>query len=108
MPRSSSNTLTPFELLTLVAVVWRCGEEIFRDRQVLFFIDNTATLSAAVRGCATNPHLTTLSNTLHLSLACLKCQPWFEWVPLNANPADIPSRGCGKDEQSLYDSHEIQ
>ena len=100
--------INALELLALVAVVWTCGVEIFRDRQVLFFIDNTAALSAAVRGCAKSPHLAALSNTLHLSLACLKCQPWFEWVPSNANPADIPSRGCGEDEQAFYDSHDIQ
>ena len=100
--------INALELLALVAVVWTCGEQILRDRQVLFFIDNTAALSAAVRGCAKSPHLSALSNTLHLSLACLKCQPWYEWVPSDANPADIPSRGCGQEEQAFYDSHDIR
>jgi hypothetical protein len=99
--------INALELLALVAVVWTCGEQIFRDRQVLFFIDNTAALSAAVNGCAKSPHLAALSNTLHLSLAYLKCQPWFEWVPSDANPADIPSRGCGEDEQTFYERHGI-
>jgi hypothetical protein len=98
--------INALELLALVAVVWRCGEQIFRDRQVLFFIDNTAALSTAVSGCAKSPHLTELSNTLPLSLACLKCQPWFEWVPSDANPADISSRGCGEEEQVFYDLHD--
>ena len=86
--------INALELLALVVVVWTCGEEIFRDRQVLFFIDNTDTLSSSV--------------LVHLSLICLKCQSWFEWVPSNTNPADIPSRGCGKDDQVFYDSHDIQ
>ena len=99
--------INALELLALVAVVWTCGEQIFKDRQVLFFIDNTAALSTAVSGCVKSPHLAALSNTLHLSLACLKCQSWFEWVPSDANPADIPSRGCGEDEQVFYDRHGI-
>ena len=99
--------INALELLALVAAVWTCGEQIFRDRQVSHFSDNTAALSAAVSGCAKSPHLATLSNTLHSSLACLQCQPWSEWVPSDANPADIPSRRCGEDEQAFYDRHGI-
>ena len=82
-----------------------CGEQIFRDRQVLFFIDNTDALSTTVNGCSKSPHLTGLSNTLHLSMTYLKCQSRFEWVPSDANPVDIPSRGCGEDEQIFYEHH---
>ena len=61
--------MNALELLALVAAVWTCGEQIFRDRQVSLFIVNTAALSAAVSGCAKSPHLAALSNTLHSSLA---------------------------------------
>ena len=40
--------INALELLALVAAVWTCGEQIFRDRQVSHFSDNTAALSAAV------------------------------------------------------------
>ncbi len=40
--------INALERLVLVTVVWTCGKQIFRDRQVLFFIDNTAVLSVAV------------------------------------------------------------
>ena len=95
------------ELLALVTAVWTSGEQIFRDRQVSLFSDNTAALSVAVSGCVKSPHLPTLSNTLHSSLTCLQCQPWSEWVPSDVNPADIPSRGCGEDERAFYDRHGI-
>ncbi len=81
--------INALELLALAAAVWTCGEQIFRDRQVSLFSDNTAALSMAVSGCAKSPHLAALSNTLHSSLACLQCQSWSEWVPSDANPADI-------------------
>ena len=55
--------INALELLALVAVVWTCGEQIFRDRQVLLFIDNTAALSAAASGCAKSPHLATIEHT---------------------------------------------
>ncbi len=42
--------INALELFALVAVVWTCGEKIFKDRQVLFFIDNTAALSVVVTG----------------------------------------------------------
>jgi hypothetical protein len=93
--------INALELLALVVVVWTCGEEIFRDRQVLFFIDNTAALSVAVRGCAKSPHLAALSKTLHLSLVCLKRAICERVTDLNrllnrhprVNPLLVPPRG---------------
>ena len=62
---------------------------------VLFFCDSTTVMSMTAHGCARDPHLATLSNTMHLSVARLRCQAWFEWVPSDANPDDIPSRPQG-------------
>ena len=36
-----------------------------------------------------------MANALHLDFSLLQCQPWFEWVPSKANPADVPSRQEG-------------
>ena len=36
--------------------------------------------------------LSAIAHALHLQFARLSCRPWFEWVPSEANPADIPSR----------------
>jgi hypothetical protein len=89
---SHVNTL---ELLEIVAVVWTFGPAFFCDQQVLFFCDSTTVMSMTAHGCARDPHLATLSNTMHLSVARLRCQAWFEWVPSDANPDDIPSRPQG-------------
>ena len=86
----------------LIAAVWTVGSSMLQDREVLFFCDNTAAMSAAVHGYARSPNLAPLSNALHLALASLRCTTWFEWVPSDANCADIPSRPQGQAEREFY------
>jgi hypothetical protein len=62
------------------------------NRQVLFFVDNTACRTAYVHGYVRSPHMTALSNTLHLALTHLKCHVWWEYVSSQTNGADFPSR----------------
>ena len=66
--------------------------DMFRDREVLFFVDNQTALKVAVNGYARHPDLAGLSNAIHLALASLSARAHFEWVPGKANPADLPSR----------------
>ena len=98
-PRTHINAL---ELLAITAAVWTIGPAMLQDREVLFFCDNTAAMSAAVHGYARSPNLAPLSNALHLALASLRCTTWFEWVPSDANCADIPSRPQGQAEREFY------
>jgi len=96
------------ELLAIVAAVWTMGPDMLRGRDVVFFCDNTSAMSAAVHGYARTPHMAALSNTLHLALASLRVNAWFEWVPSAANCADIPSRPRGMAEESFYQKHKIK
>ena len=50
--------------------------------------------------------MSAMANALHLEFARLQCRPWFEWVPSEANPADIPSRQEG--HHPLYDDIEAR
>jgi hypothetical protein len=68
--RQHINTL---ELLAVVAAVFTYGPSYMRNRQVLFFVDNTACPSTCVRGYARWPHMTAPVNALHLLLDQLKC-----------------------------------
>jgi len=61
-------------------------------RPDVFFINNTQALSACIHGYCHNTDMGRLCNLLHLSLAALCCQPFFNWVPSKANPADLLSR----------------
>ena len=87
--------INAMELLGLLAVVWTLGPEVLTGRDVLMFCDNTAAMSATVHGYARSPNLAAISNTLHLALATLRCNLWVEWVPSDANCADVPSRPQG-------------
>ena len=79
------------ELLALLGAVLTFGE-VMRDREILVWVDNVPTLSAAVNGYSHAPEMAALSNALHLRLAGLSACPYFRHVPGKANPADIPRR----------------
>jgi len=49
-------------------------------------------MSALVHGYARRLDLAHISNAFHLHLARLRTTVHFEWVPSNANIADLPSR----------------
>ena len=104
LSQKSGAHINSLELLAILAVVWTVGPQLLQGRDVLFFCDNTSAMSAAVHGYARSPHMGALSNALHLALASLRCNAWFEWVPTDENCADIPSRPQGPAEQAFYDS----
>ena len=66
--------------------------ELFRGRSVIQFQDNTAALSALVHGYASKPDMSRIVNAYHLAQFLLGVRVWFEWVPSEANLADLPSR----------------
>ena len=102
-----STHINSLELLAILAAVWTVGPSLLKGREVLFFCDNTSAMSAAVNGYARSPNMAPISNTLHLALASLKCTAWFEWVPSEANCADIPSRPQGPAEEAFYRHHRL-
>ena len=68
------------ELLAVIAAVMTFGD-IFRDRELLVWVDNVPALSAAVHGYSHAPEMASLSNALHLLLAGLSAIPRFLHVP---------------------------
>jgi hypothetical protein len=58
------------ELLALLAAVLTFGD-LFRDHELLVWVDNVPTLSAAVNCYSHAPEMAALSNALHLMLAGL-------------------------------------
>jgi len=98
---------THINALEILAIVAAVGKEFLQNREEVFFCDNTSAMSASVHGYARSPDLAALPNTLHLTIAALKCTPFFEWVPSLVSCADIPSRPQGVAEEAFYARVEV-
>ena len=67
--------------------------DLFRDREVVSFIDNTGALYAYARGSSRDVETSRLVHIFHACCAAMSVLVWFEYVPSGANLADLPSRG---------------
>ncbi len=65
---------------------------LFRDRDAIWFLDNTVALSSMVKGSSTEPDLARAAASLHLALAYQRSRIWFEYIESDSNWADEPSR----------------
>jgi hypothetical protein len=63
-----------------------------QGRDAFWFIDNTVTLSAMIKGTSSEPDIARAAAALHLALAARSCRMWFEYVESDSNWADEPSR----------------
>ncbi len=63
-----------------------------QGRDAFWFIDNTVTLSAMIKGTSSEPDIARAAAALHLALAARSCRMWFEFVESDSNWADEPSR----------------
>jgi hypothetical protein len=66
--------------------------ELFRGRKVVHFIDNYAALYSFVKGSSGSSDMAALAHVLHLQLAAIDCEVFWDWCPSGANIADLPSR----------------
>jgi hypothetical protein len=65
---------------------------VFKDREVIHFVDNAPALSNLVNGYAGQPDMARLVCMFHLALIALGCDWYGEWVPSKANLGDIMTR----------------
>jgi hypothetical protein len=95
IPRKTQ--ITPCEAFCGVVVPFN-HLELFRGRDVVWFIDNTAALSILIK-CASSLHdLNSIATVMHLLMAKVGCRIWFEWIDSDSNPSDGLSRDGLEDE----------
>lgn len=104
----SRQHINALKLVVVVTTVFTYGPSYMRNRQVLFFVDNTVCLSVCVQGYARSPRMTVLVNALHLALAHLKCHVWWEYVPSQTNGTDFPSSPYSAETSEFYDKEGFQ
>ena len=76
--------------------------ELFRGRKVVHFIDNYSALYSFVKGSSGSTDMAALAHVLHLQLAELDCEVFWDWCPSGANIADLPSRPSPTHLRELY------
>ena len=85
--------------------------DLLTGRDVIFFIDNEAAVSAMIKGDSRLPLVGTMAMCVQLLLIRYKIAIWFEWVDSNSNLADGLSRDGAEDPWTLdqhWELHEFQ
>ena len=85
---SRINQYETFAVLTALLTF----EEHIKDRQVLFFIDNTTAIGNIVNGYSNNPSAAKLVNAICLITVRANSCIFYEYLDSEANVADLPSR----------------
>ena len=96
----NEHVINQLEMLALLFGIITYAD-CLRGRKVLFFVDNTTAISAVVHGYSRKADLAVLANMCCLLLVGLEVTPWIEYVPTDANSADIPSRVEKRDQSEL-------
>ena len=65
---------------------------MFQSRDLLWFIDNQATVAAAVKASSSEEDVFEIAHMSSVLRTRLSCRCWFEWVDSDSNPADGLSR----------------
>lgn len=78
--------------IAAAAAVYTSLPSLFRDRDVIHWIDNTSAISCLLHGYSGKLDSAKLVNAFHLFMAGLRSRVHFEYVESKANVADLPSR----------------
>ncbi len=68
------------------------SHELFRYRDVIWFVDNEAVCAAAIRGTSSAADVADVVGTVACLSAKLQARVWYEWIDSAANVSDGLSR----------------
>ena len=81
------------QLEALAAVLaYTSRPDLFVDREVIHFIDNTGALYGLHHGYSRDIDTSTVVHECYALLVAISCRTWWAYVPSAANIADYPSR----------------
>jgi len=80
------------ELLAAVCVYYS-APGLFRDRDVIHWIDNSSAIMGLIKGYSSKPDSARIVHAFYLLMFKLRTRVWFEHVVSDANVSDMPSRG---------------
>ena len=85
--------------------------EIFRGKEVVWFVDNEAAVSSLIQGTSRAEDVGHIAACTQLAMMELSCSTWFEWIDSASNPADGLSRDGVSDQWTArqgWDLEEVQ
>jgi hypothetical protein len=89
------------ELYPIVAIRYLLAAQL-SNRRVIFFIDNDSARDGLIKAYSpSRASMSLISKFFEQELSC-PCYPWFARVPSKSNPADMPSRGLGREAAAAY------
>ena len=94
------------ELAAPVTAVFWCKKQ-FKNRDIVWFIDNSAALSCLVKGGSSSEDMDRGTSAVHLALAEMRARVWWEYVESKANWSDTASRLLFLDPWCLANSFSL-
>jgi len=73
------------------------GKSLLWDRDVLWFVDNTAAVAALIKSGSAVEDMGRVALVHGLSMVSCRARAWYEYVNTKANPADVLSRDAWAD-----------
>ena len=87
--------------LAAVPVVLAKYSHLFLHQDILFFLDNDASVASLVRAGSAEPDAEYVAQLVHCLLIRLHARAWFDWVDTKSNPADGLSRQGLQDPRAV-------
>ena len=88
-------------LAVMAATLLHRHQDILRNRDVLWFVDNIGALQILIKGNSSQFDAGNVCAAAHLFWAAAGTRVWFEWVRSDNNPSDGLSRDGIHDEWTL-------
>ena len=81
--------------------------ESLSNRELVWFIDNEASLSSLIRGTSRAEDVGRIAACTQVAMLEHSCIAWYEWIDSDSNPADRLSRDGVSDQWTMSQGWEL-